>query len=100
MATTAYMIKSFGIVSVGKFCAVIGLIWGFLMGIFVAVGVGGTAAMMGSQTLGVGAGIVGLVVMVIFGGVGGFISGAIGAVIYNIILGAMGGIEMDLEVKP
>ena len=40
-----------------------------------------------------------MIVMIIIGGVGGFISGAIGAIIYNIILGAIGGIEMDLEAK-
>jgi hypothetical protein len=99
MVTTPYMIKSFGIVSVGKFCAVIGLVWGFMMGIMVAIGVGGSVAMMGSQALGAGAGIVGLILMIIIGGVGGFIWGAIAAVIYNVILGAIGGIEMDLEVK-
>jgi hypothetical protein len=99
MATTAYMIKSFGVLSVGKFCAVIGLIWGFLVGLMVAVGIGGIGSMMGSHALGIGAGIVGLIVMIIIGGIGGFISGAIGAIIYNIILGAIGGIEMDLETK-
>jgi hypothetical protein len=99
MATTAYMIKSFGVLSVGKFCAVIGLIWGFLVGLMVAVGIGGIGSMMGSHALGIGAGIMGLIVMIIIGGIGGFISGAIGAIIYNIILGAIGGIEMDLETK-
>jgi hypothetical protein len=101
MATTPYMIKSFGVVSVGKFCAVIGLVWGFFMGCMVALGIGGAAGMLGgSHALGIGAGIVGLVVMIIAGGVFGFIWGAIAAVIYNIILGAIGGIEMDLEAKP
>jgi len=100
MATTPYMIRSFGVVSVGKFCAVIGLVWGFLMGIMIAVGIGGSAALMGARALGIGAGIVGLVVMIVIGAVGGFIWGAILAVIYNIILGAIGGIEMDLEAKP
>jgi hypothetical protein len=99
MTTTAYMIKSFGVVSVGKFCAVIGLIWGLIAGLMVAVGIGGIGSMMGSHALGIGAGIVGLIVMIIIGGIGGFISGAIGAIIYNIILGAIGGIEMDLEAK-
>lgn len=93
------MIKSFGVVSVGKFCAVIGLVWGFFMGIMVALGIGGAAGMMGFQVLWIGAGIIGLVVMIIAGGVFGFIWGAIAAVIYNIILNAIGGIEMDLEVK-
>jgi hypothetical protein len=99
MTTTPYMIKSFGVLSIAKFCAVIGLVWGFVMGIIVAVGVGGSAAMMGAHALGIGAGIVGFILMIIIGGVGGFIWGAVAAVIYNIILGAIGGIEMDLEVK-
>jgi len=97
MATTPYMIKSFGVVSVGKFCAVIGLVWGFLMGIFVALG--GVAMMGGHAGLGIGVGIVGFLIMLVIGAVGGFIWGAILAVIYNIILGAIGGIEMDLEAK-
>lgn len=99
MTTTAFMIKSFGVVSVAKFCAILGLIWGFLMGLMIAVGIGGIGSMMGSQGLGIGAGIVGLVVMIIIGGIGGFISGAIGAFIYNIILRLIGGIEIGLEMK-
>jgi hypothetical protein len=37
--------------------------------------------------------------MVIVGGIVGFIGGVIVAFVYNIVLGAMGGIEMDLEAK-
>lgn len=99
MATTAYMIKSFGVMSLGKFGAVVGLIWGFLSGLILAVGFSGMGSMMGSGFFGIGAGIVGVIVMIIIGGIGGFISGAVGAIIYNIILGAIGGIEMDLELK-
>ncbi len=99
MTTTAYMIKQFGILSVAKFCAVIGLIWGFFMGIFLAIGVGGMGSALGTHLLGIGAGIVGWIMMIVIGGIGGFIGGAIVAVVYNIVLGAIGGIEMDLEVK-
>lgn len=55
---------------------------------------------MNAQALGIGTGIVGLVLMIIIGGVGGFIGGAIMAIVYNLVLGATGGIEMDIEVKP
>lgn len=99
MAVTPYMIKSFGVVSVAKFGAVIGLIWGCIMGLVIAVGVGGSAALMGARALGLGAGIAGFVFMIIIGAVGGFVWGAVMAIIYNIILGTIGGIEMDLEVK-
>ncbi len=99
MATTAYMIKKFGVMSVAKFSAIIGLIWGFVMGLMVAVGVGRTAAMFGGGMLGAGVGIVGFIVMIVLGAVCGFIGGAVLAFIYNIVLGAIGGIEMDLETK-
>ena len=49
--------------------------------------------------LGLGGGIVGLILMMILGAIFGFIGGAIVAIVYNIVLGATGGVEMDLEVK-
>jgi len=72
---------------------------GFFVGLIFAAGLGGMGSVLGSHALGIGAGLFGLVIMVIAGGVAGFAGGAIVAVLYNIILGAMGGIEMDLEVK-
>jgi hypothetical protein len=99
MSGSTYTIKQFGVISVGKFFAVFGLVWGFFVGILLAAGLGGMGSVLGSHALGIGAGLAGLVLMVIIGGVVGFISGAIIVVIYNIVLGAMGGIEMDLEVK-
>ena len=99
MATTTFMIRQFGVMSVVKFFGVIGLIWRVIRGIFLAIGVGGMASVMGTHALGVGAGLVGLVIMVIFGGVVGVIGGAIVAIVYNIVLGTMGGIEIDLETK-
>jgi len=56
-------------------------------------------SVFGAPALGIGAGLLGLVFMVIIGGVIGFIGGIIVAIVYNIVLGAMGGIEMDLEAK-
>ena len=99
MTTASYIIRSLGVVSVGKFCAVIGLFWGIVMGLFLAIGIGGGAAMAGAHALGIGAGMIGLVFMIVIGGIGGFIWGAVVAVIYNIILGAIGGIELDLEAR-
>ena len=99
MAVSTYTIKQFGVMSVGKFCAVFGLVWGFFMGLMLAVGVGGIASVMGTPAVGIGAGIFAFVIVIVAGGVLGFIGGAIVAVVYNIVLGATGGIEMDLEVK-
>jgi hypothetical protein len=99
MGVATYTIKQFGVASVGKFFAVFGLVWGFIAGIVLALGLGGMGSVLGTPVLGIGAGLIGLVIMVIVGGVAGFIGGAIVAIIYNIVLGATGGIEMDLEVK-
>ncbi|OPY38345.1 MAG: hypothetical protein A4E35_00768 [Methanoregula sp. PtaU1.Bin051] len=99
MTVSTYTIRQFGIVSVGKFFAVFGLVGGFFAGILLAVGVGAMTSVMGAPGVGIGAGIMTFVIVIIAGGVLGFISGAIVAVIYNIVLGASGGIEIDLEVK-
>lgn len=99
MVVSTYTIKQFGVISVGKFFAVFGLVWGFFVGMFLALGVGGMGSIMSSPVVGIGAGIVACAIAILAGGVLGFISGAIVAVVYNIVLGATGGVEMDLEVK-
>jgi hypothetical protein len=99
MTAATYVIKQLGIVSVGKFFAVFGLVWGFLMGFFVAAGVSGMGTVMGSHAIGFAGGLVALGFMVIMGGIFGFIGGVVLAFIYNLVLGASGGIEMELEVK-
>ena len=91
------MVKHLGVLSVAKFCAIIGLIWGIVMGIVVAIGVQRWSAYMGVSPA--GSGIFAFIFMIIIGLVGGFIGGAIVAFIYNIVLDVIGGIELDLEVK-
>jgi hypothetical protein len=99
MTSATYVIKQFGIVSVGKFFAAFGLVWGFLMGFVVAAGVSGMGSVMGSQAPGFAGGLVALGFMTIIGGIFGFIGGAVVAFIYNLVLGASGGVEMEMEVK-
>lgn len=98
MATT-YIVRQLGVVSIGKFFAVFGLVWGFFMGLVMAAGVSGMGSVMGGLVLGFGVGLIGLVFITVLGGVLGFIGGAIVAIIYNFVLGATGGVEMDLDVK-
>ncbi|MDD1689095.1 MAG: hypothetical protein LUQ66_00340 [Methanoregula sp.] len=99
MAATTYIIKQLGIESVGKFFAVFGLVWGFFVGLVFAAGVTTMGVGMGVAPVGFFGGLVALGITTIIGGVMGFIGGAIVAIIYNLVLGATGGIEMDLEVK-
>jgi hypothetical protein len=99
MAAQTYIIKQFGIVSVAKFFAVLGVIWGLIVGICVAAGIGRIGYIMGAMGLGFAGGLFALILMIIIGGIFGFIGGAIVAIVYNVVLGATGGVEMDLEVK-
>jgi hypothetical protein len=69
------------------------------MGFFVAAGVSSMGAVMGTHALGCAGGLIVLGLMTIMGGVFGFIGGVIVAIVYNVVLGATGGVEMDLEVK-
>ncbi len=77
-----------GIVSVGKFLA-LGM-YGASEGIILAAGLGGMGSVFGAPARGIGAGLLGLVFMVIIAGVTRFIGGIIVAIVYNIVLGAMG----------
>ena len=99
MTAATYVIKEFDIVSVGKFFAVFGLVWGFIMGFFVAAGASTMGTAMGLHALGFAGGLVILGLMTIIGGIFGFIGGAIIAIIYNVVLGATGGLEMKMDVK-
>ncbi len=100
MTATTYIIRQFDIVSVGKFFGILGLVWGFFMGFIVALNVSGMSPMMGTQVPGFAGALVALGLMTILGGIFGFIGGAVITFIYNLVLGASGGIEMDLDVKP
>jgi hypothetical protein len=44
-------------------------------------------------------GTLGLVMMIIYGVAGGFVGGAVVALVYNRMLGAAHGIIMDLEIR-
>jgi len=99
MTAQTYVIRQFDIVSVGKFFAIFGLVWGFIAGFFAAAGVSSMGTVMGFHGLGFAGGFIVLCVTTILGGIFGFIGGAIVAFIYNIVLGAIGGIEMDMDIK-
>lgn len=101
------VIKRFGVASVAKVLgaayATIGLIAGFF--VTLAAAVGGVAAIVESQDVGGGAagmlfGVGAIVFFPIFYGLIGFVSGAIGALIYNLFAGIVGGVEIDVETAP
>jgi hypothetical protein len=99
-------IKKLGVLSVAKIYAVIMLVMSLLLSIPYGLFVIGLSLMGassgGSNSLAIGGGgaIVGLLLMVglpIFYGVIGFVAGAIGALLYNLFAGMVGGIEIEVE---
>ena len=100
-------IRRFGVLSVAKIYAlllfivglIIGVIYGLIFILFgaamTAIGPGRDAAAGGVSTV-----VIGIVLMIgipIAYGILGFISGAIGALVYNAAAGIMGGVKFELE---
>jgi hypothetical protein len=100
-------IKRFGVISVAKMYSllsfIIGLIFGVIYGLLliifgaamtaVAPSNEGTAGGVSTVVMGIGI-IIGVPLIY---AVMGFISGAIGALIYNGVAGIMGGVQLELE---
>ena len=91
------VLKSFGVFSVGKMLgtmyAIIGLIIGAFVSLFALIG----ASAEGEGAMGLLLGVGAIILMPIFYGISGFIGGVISALIYNIVAGIAGGIEVNLE---
>lgn len=87
--------------SMAKIYAVIGALYGLLIGVPFAC----MAAMIGSQLSqygdgGAAAGSIGFAAIIIYpigGAIGGFIGGLISAFVYNLVAGWVGGIEMEFD---
>ena len=105
---TEMTIRRLGVLSVAKIQGllmfVIGLIIGVLYGLAFMVFGAAIAAMApgneGQALGGVGSVVGGLVIMIVFPilyGFMGFIGGAIGALVYNFAAGVVGGIKLELE---
>ncbi len=94
-------LRSVDVMSCAKVYAILHMAIGILFGLFlVLIGLVGLAAAPGHQKLG----MVGMIVVAALSpflyGILGFILGAIGALLYNWIASAVGGIQMELEAVP
>lgn len=101
-------IRRFSILSVAKIQGllmfVIGLIIGVIYGlVFILFGAAMSSLMPQSESQamgGLGSVVAGLIIMIavpIFYGILGFIGGAIGAIVYKIAAGVVGGVKFELE---
>jgi hypothetical protein len=74
---------------------IFGLIIGFVYGIFGAA----FGAIGGSALIGAGIGIAAIILLPIMYAVIGFLAGLIGAALYNLVAGWIGGIKMEFSDK-
>jgi hypothetical protein len=95
-----HIVKSVGVMSVAK---IMGLLYGCMGLLFIPmilfIGLVGSMAPQGKNPF---AGIVGVVLailMPIIYGVMGFVFGAIGALLYNLLAQWVGGFELEMEVR-
>ena len=98
------VLKSVGVMSCGKIGGTLyGLMGVFLGGIFALVATLGLALGQGSSSgaapawLGAFFGVGSIILFPIIYGIMGFVGGLITAVLYNLLAGFVGGIEMELQ---
>src|SRR5690242_1350705 len=100
-----HIVKSVGVMSVAK---IFGMIYGCIGLIFIpfflifAV-IGSFAGSLGGESNNPFAGILGVVFAIfvpLFYAAFGFIGGAIGALLYNLFAKWVGGVELELDVRP
>ena len=96
-----HVLKSVGVMSVAK---IMGVLYGCLGLIFIPffllISVVGTVAGQKNMPFAGALGIIFAIAMPILYGVMGFVSGAIGAALYNVLAKWLGGFEIELEARP
>ncbi|QEG01756.1 hypothetical protein Mal15_58350 [Stieleria maiorica] len=91
-------VKRLDVMSCGTMLGVLYAILGLIVGaMFTLMALVGVAAQGGDAVAGLIGGIGAIVLMPLFYGVGGFIGGIIGALLYNMCATFVGGIKFDLE---
>jgi hypothetical protein len=95
------VLRSVGVLSAGKIFGAIGVLVGLLVGgflaLFAAAGVAVQQQGNGPQIPGMFLGVGALIMVPLFYGFIGFITGIIYAALYNLIAGFVGGIELEFE---
>jgi len=93
------VLRSIGVFSMAKMMGTLYAVIGFILGLFFAMlsMIGAGFAQNGSGIVAMMMGVGGIIILPIFYGVIGFIAGAIGSALYNVIAGMAGGIELDLQ---
>ena len=100
------VIRHVGVWSVARLYGALSAAMGLLIGAIIAAAsaIGGAAGAMSDSSAGLGAGSLGMlfgvgaiIFLPICYGVLGLLGGAIGAALYNVFAGMLGGIELDIQ---
>jgi hypothetical protein len=96
-----HVVKSVGVMSVAKIMALVEACLGLLLSpVFLLMGFLGSLAGQHRTPFAGAFGIVLAVLMPVFYGLAGFVTGAIGGLLYNFFAGFVGGFELELELRP
>ncbi len=100
MAVSRAVIKRIGVLSLAKFYAVISMVIGLIYGLFFGTIWSMLGVVFPVPTFLVGLGVIGMVILFpIFFGFFGFLSGALFAILFNLVLRFTSGLEVDVEKK-
>jgi len=102
MAYNLAVLKKVGVLSAAKVYGLIGAIIGLFVGIIFAIMAAIFGAVAGAVIPGAGGtfagfGLLSIIIMPIILGAIMFIMGAVGAIIYNLVAGWVGGVELELD---
>jgi hypothetical protein len=91
------VVRRIGVISVANVYALICVVFGFIIGLITGVMSCAATATDTIGLLGFGFGVIGIIVIPILYGIIGWIGGAIGALVYNLVAGWIGGIKIELD---
>lgn len=91
------IIKRFNVLKLAIFQGALMAAFGLIAGLFVLLFGSMMGAMGGSGMPGMLGGVGAVIILPILYGVFGFVAGAIGAFIYNLVANVVGGIEIEVE---
>ncbi|AFV22641.1 hypothetical protein Mpsy_0430 [Methanolobus psychrophilus R15] len=92
------LVRKIGVLSLGKITGVIYAVMGLIFGVIIAITSLTVGSMMYSQEAGrMLFGVWAIIALPIFYGVLGFIGGVITALIFNVVTGVIGGLELEIE---
>jgi hypothetical protein len=95
----AMVIKRIGVLSAAKLYAAISFAMGLIVGVFFALAsvIGMSMGARDESLFGMMFGVGAVVFLPIFYGLMGFVFGAIGAALYNLFAGMVGGLEVETQ---